>query len=338
MNKTNDIIKNVDLSALPKTPDGKINWTKSIGHSIKFVYGNISGDILLLDYEKNKRRLKIYIDGYTRTQYDIASLDTIKCCSLGRLLHKKIIDTNPELIQYLVNKDDAIKYSVQSNRRIYTVCPNCGHIKNQIISNLYKFGFSCPCCSDGISYPNKFMFNVLKQLNVDFKNEITKRDAGFEWAEDYRYDFYFEKNNKKYFVEMDGHFHFKGFNKEKVQISDKMKDCLAKDHGIYVIRINCQYDKLENRFEYIKNNIKNNNIFNSMFDMSSVNWTDANCAATESNIILSAKYWNDGCSMSNIAKTIGVSTDSVRNYLKIAVELGECNYTTKEALIRRKLK
>lgn len=46
----NGIIRNIDLSGLPKRSDGKINWMRATGYSVPFVYNNIYGDIVLLEY------------------------------------------------------------------------------------------------------------------------------------------------------------------------------------------------------------------------------------------------------------------------------------------------
>lgn len=328
--------KHVDLSALPRRKDGKIAWKQSVGHSVPFVYGDVSGSISLLEYMQDKRTFKVFIEGYTRYQYDTANIDTIKQCQLGRLLYKKIIDTNPEMIQYFVDKDDALKYSNQSNIRIDVYCPFCGHKKTQIIANLYKFGFSCPRCSDGVSYPNKLMFNILQQLGVKFKNEITKRDCGFEWVNEYRYDFYFEKNNQRYFIEMDGHFH--KINRmdsiEKIIHADKIKDLLAYQHGIEVIRIDCCYPNEKNKLYFIKNNIVSSKL-SEILSLDFIDWSAANKFAITSNIKIAAEHWNDGYTIKQIASKIGVSEDSITNYLKRAAGLSMCSYNKETSKARR---
>lgn len=332
----NGIIRNIDLSGLPKRSDGKINWMRATGYSVPFVYNNIYGDIVLLEYIQEKRTFKIFIDGYTKYQYDTASIDTIKQCQLGQLLHKKIIDTNPEMVKYSVDKDDALRYSCQSNIRTNVHCPFCGYVKDQIIANLYQYGFSCPQCSDGISYPNKLMFNILKQLKVNFKHEVTKRMPGFEWVGKYRYDFYFEMNHYKYFIEMDGHFH--KFNRmaeyTKIALADKEKDILALEHNIQMIRIDCCYKDEKTKLSFIKNNILNSYL-NTILDLSYIDWNAANQSAITSNIFLAAKYWDNGCSIKQIANQIGVSEDSVTNYLNIAKTLNLCSYNKYDSEKRR---
>ena len=336
MENTNGFVKHINLNVLPRRKDGKIDWKQSAGYSVPFTYGEINGSIFLVEYMLKKQAFKVLIDGYTRFQYDIASIDTLKQCQLGRLLRKKIIDTNPEMVKYFVDQNDALKYSCQSNTRTKTKCPFCGHTKNQIISNLYQFGFGCPQCSDGVSYPNKLMFNILKQTDIYFKNEVTKRDNGFEWVGEYRYDFYFEKDNKKYFIEMDGHFHHNHslVCYEQVVQTDQLKNQLAREHNINIIRINCCYNKESDRFNFIKHQILNS-ILCDILDLTIIDWDMANQSAINSNIYLAAEYWDNGNTIKQIAEKIGVSRDTVTSYLKIASNINLCNYSKEVSEQRR---
>ena len=56
--------------------------------------------------------------------------------------------------------------------------------------------------SDGISYAEKFMINVLKQLKLDFKKQLSC--STFKWCKKYRYDFYFRYKNEYYIIETHG--------------------------------------------------------------------------------------------------------------------------------------
>ena len=185
-----DIDKWVDLSVLPTRKYGckyNIDWKNSIGHKVPFRYNEIYGFIEIMKYTKNQS-LVVYIDGYSSPDGDILQIKSLKECLLSRVLHKKIIDVAPELIQYMQDINDAYVYSPKSNRRINTICPFCGFKKTHTIANLYMSGFGCPQCSDGKSYAEKFMFHILKQLNIDFKYEVTHKHNGFEWiTNNYRF-------------------------------------------------------------------------------------------------------------------------------------------------------
>lgn len=320
----------VNFDSIPKRANGSINWNKSEGCILPFIYNGIVGEIKILGYipEKyGKKMIKIYIEGYTKIEYDLVSQTTLTDCVLGRVLHKKIIDTNPELVKYFADKNDAKKYSVQSNQRVIMNCPYCGYKKDQFIYNLYKFGFSCPICSDGISYPNKFMFSLLTQLGITFKNEVSRNTKGFEWVENYRYDFYFVVNNVSYFVEMDGHFH----DNEDMIISDKNKDVLAKNHNISMIRINCKYEYESDRFEFIKKNILDSEL-SLLFNLSSINWDKCNTDAIDSKVYQSVILYNQyGYNIKKIAHELGVSIDTARGYLKIMSKAGMCEYNPEDS-------
>lgn len=323
----------IDLNCLPKDKRGYIDWIKSQGMSVAFKYNDISGSILLQEYVPNKQIFHVYIDGYTKTQYDIISVTSIRNCKIGRLLHKKIIDTNPELVRYFVNSDDAKKYSRQSNVIAAVKCPICGFIKNQYIYNLYQDGFSCPQCSDGKSWPEKFMFNIFNQLNIDFKTEVTKHDKGFEWINgEYRYDFYFQNKNINYLIETDGAFH----NDKNIQEIDRIKDNLAIMNEMKIIRIDCKYPKVSERFEYIKNNILHSDLRN-IFDLSLVNWDIANDAALDSNIRIAAKLWSDGLSVTEISNNLKICFKTTREYLHIANKIGLCTYNTISSTERKNI-
>lgn len=177
-------------------------------------------------------------------------------------------------------------YSKSSGHRADLHCPLCGHKKQMRISDLYRYGFACPNCSDSYSYPSKFIRNLLMQLNIDFMQEVTRKNEGFEWVGDYRYDFYFEIENRRIFIEADGHFHYGDYFQtyEEVHNTDLIKDILACDHNIEVIRIDCKYPN-GHRFEYIKNNIINSEL-NSILNLDkSINW-DACDKYAQSSVIM----------------------------------------------------
>ena len=78
MIKENDIVKYVNLDCLPHRKNGQINWEQSVGYSIPFVYGDIYGNIDLLGYDIKNQILNVYIDGYTKLQYDTININSIK--------------------------------------------------------------------------------------------------------------------------------------------------------------------------------------------------------------------------------------------------------------------
>ena len=141
--------------------------------------------------------------------------------------------------------DEAKKYTPCSNEKKYFVCPECGRIRDKkiMIHTLYKHKRLSCMCSDGISYPNKYGFELFNnQLKNQIKNLI--REYQPEWAKPYYYDFYFEKYGQKYICEFDGGLgHGKEIHKrsnksleDTIKI-DKIKEDLALSHRIFLIRI-----------------------------------------------------------------------------------------------------
>lgn len=323
----------IDLSAIPQYKCGnkmRYDWKRATGISIKFKYNEIIGTIKILKYLTKERRLHIYIDGYTMFDYDIAYASSIVNCELGSILRRKIIVTNPDILVYLKDKNDAYLYPKYSPAFIDTLCPFCGYEKKYRVRDLTQGGFSCDRCGDGVSYPNKFMFCLLEQLQISFINEVTKRHEGFLWVGDYRYDFYFEKDGHKYFIEMDGGFHYRDRfrSKEEAMQIDNQKDHLAREHNINVIRVNCDYDKYD-RYAYIKNSILQSeleNIFN--FNSRCIDWEACDKRGCSNLMYLACDQWNNGIySTSDIATSLGVSANTIIDYLKHGANLGICNYS-----------
>ena len=90
--------------------------------------------------------------------------------------------THPHKLNYLVNKEDGLKYSIGSRKKILLRRPECGCEKEKNIYDWLTKGLGCQC-SDGMSYPNKFMFGFLKQIMhlkkiKDFETETCSYERG----------------------------------------------------------------------------------------------------------------------------------------------------------------
>lgn len=179
----------------------------------------------------------------------------------------------------------------------------------------------CPVCSDGISYPNKFIRSLLEQLDVsDLKFEYSPK-----WVGRYRYDSYFVYRDKKYIVEMDGGFHydqyFRDQTPEKVILRDKIKEKLAEQHNIELIRIDCQLsDK-----DYIKQNILDS-VLSEIFDLSNIDWNECHANSLKSMVKQACDLYEEGYSSTKIAKKLNCSAGTIMRYLKMGAEISWCNY------------
>ena len=246
-----------------------------------------------------------------------------KCNSFGFIY--------PYLIEYLKYKNDK-EISYGSGKIITTICPNCKYEKNLPIRNLWSKGFSCPKCGDKIPYPEKYMYNLLEQLNIDFISQLTK--SKYKWCEDYKYDFYIplitsiiETHGMQHYKESTGNWKNEGI--DKLQENDKLKKQLAIKNGIkednYIV-IDCRYSNLE----FIKNNILNSKL-NELFDLSNIDWNKCHEFACSSRIKESCVLWNKGIrSTREIGKIMKLYYTTIIKYLKYGAELGWCDYNPEE--------
>ena len=227
--------------------------------------------------------------------------------------------------------EEAKMYSAKSTRKIHPICPDCKTIKSNkvIIGNIYKsHSVSCQC-SDKISYPNKFSYSLLKQLNVD--NHVIEYIP--KWIKPYRYDNYFEYQGVKYILEMDG-----GLGHGKVSFASSEQDMVgicrddyknqkAQEYNIKIIRIDCNYGQVPERFEYIKQNILNSDL-NIIFDLSKINWEECDEFACSNLVKEISLFWEKHKSMSviELCQKYKVSECTLRNYLKIGAKNNWCSY------------
>jgi len=82
--------------------------------------------------------------------------------------------THPHLMKYLVNIEDGYKYSYGSNTRIPMKCSDCGYEKPMQVRVMTDYYFFCPRCSDGVPYPEKFVFNFFRTIAFNFQTSIKK--------------------------------------------------------------------------------------------------------------------------------------------------------------------
>lgn len=313
----------------------KVNFSYILGiYSNEFLYnvGDIvNGQFLVLKREHKKlfpsdeSRIKTYIckclnDGYIFENSEKNLKNQKKCeVCLGKVVVRGVNDiatTRPELVKFLKNKNDAYNYTAKSSKVIDFVCDICG---KDFSASPNGFGFNFPCgCYSSDSYPNRLIREVFDQLNIPYIRELRK--CHFVWCDKYKYDLYFEINDIAYIIEMDGFFH-KG---EKLEI-DRIKDELAIENGVKVIRIDCNYKKIENRLSYIKNNILNSEL-SLIINLSQVNWDIIDLKLLENNITKSiCDLRNQGLTNLKIASTLNVSVSVVDSHIKIGKNNGLLN-------------
>ena len=242
-----------------------------------------------------------------------------------------VYDLYYDVAKYFKNEEEAKKLSPTSIADVFLVCPKCGCEKQMRVNNLINRGFSCNRCSDGISVPEKFMYNILTQLMVEFETQKL-----FDWSENKRYDFYIDES---VLIEVQGMQHYKftgrGKSLKEEEANDNLKRDLAVNNGIshsdYVI-IDCRYSELQ----WMKNNIEKE--LGDKFDLKNIDWQTAFEFSQSSLVLKICEYWKNldsELSTSEIGKIFKISNHTVSKYLKIGNELGLCEYIPKEEKAKR---
>lgn len=256
-----------------------------------------------------------------------------------------IATTRPDMAKCLHNKEDAFKYTMYHKEKLEWDCPECGNTFKESPCNVTSNRLSCPYCSDGISYPNKFIFNSLSQIEDDL--DFLEREHRPEWCKfDFNdrerqgiYDTYFGVNGKQYVVEMDGgighgnkvHTNSEYSQEELYQI-DVIKDKLANKQGIQVIRIDCNY-KTDDKYTYILNNVLNSQL-KDIVDLSKIDFDLSNRNSVNSLIVKAGELWNEGLTAGEIRKQLKIGEGTVTSYLKTASSIGVCDYTVQKSQAR----
>jgi len=241
-------------------------------------------------------------------------------CSNQRVLkgYNDILTTNPELASLLADPEDGYKYTQGSSKKVDWKCPDCGEIiKNKLIHSIRDRGLNCTRCSDGLSFGERFLYNLLKTLNVNFNKE-----KSFKWSNGKRYDFYLPSLNV--IIEVHGAQHYNcsfeqlgGRTLEEEQENDRLKEQLAKENGIehYIV-----IDARDTSLNMLKNEILKNNILS--FDLL-IDWNNIYLKSFKSMTIKTCDLWKDDTTnVSEISKALNISKTSVRRYLSKGFEIG----------------
>lgn len=268
-------------------------------------------------------------DGYEFTieEFELKNGRGCPVC-VNRIIVKGINDigtTDPNLTLLFVDENDAYCHSRSSDDRVEVKCPYCGTIKTMRIAELSKYGYvTCEKCSDGVSYPNKFAHELFKQLESQYTNYQSEYSPA--WAGMLRYDNYIELlDGKKIIVEMDGGYHY-AKHYDYLTKNDMYKNKLAEEHGISMIRINCNYLKVGQRYNMVKTNLFE--ALKGIFDLSNVNWDKCNECGISNKLIEVLNYYqnNPKLGLREIARDCKISMPTLYEYLYTGEELGLCNY------------
>lgn len=246
--------------------------------------------------------------------------------------------TVPELAKLLLNTEDGYKYTQSSQFKVNWKCPICGEIINRSIANVKSRGFICSNCERTQSYPNRFMYNLLKYLDVEFENEKV-----FEWSKlgttFKRYDFYIPSYG---IIEMMGRQHYIYCNFHKLQgitLQDEINNDIFKKNLAFNNNINnyLQIDSRISSLKYIKNSILNSELAN-IYDLSKVDWEYIDMLSQKKVLNVISDLWNNGIyDIYSLKQKTGLSSGIITKYLKKCDEYKLIEYDknkTKQASIK----
>lgn len=270
-------------------------------------------------------------------------------CSNKRIIKgvNDVATTHSHLVKYFVNIEDAYTHSYGSHNLILCRCPDCGFEKEMRVYEIVIYDFICDKCSDKITYPNKFMWGVLEQLKLlGYKDICFYRELSPQWCRfknfnndniDFGvYDFIIDFPYK-IIIEMDGGLSHGNNRHTKTKISkeeeiykDEMKNKLAENNGYKIIRIDCNYPKIEERFNHIKENTISK--IGSIFDLNIVKWNEVELFCATSFLLKACemKKNNTKLTTTDISKQLKISITTVRESLKTGNKIGLCKYDAKE--------
>lgn len=153
-----------------------------------------------------------------------------------------------EFRKFIKDDNEGKKVSRNSPKFLEFVCPECGMIKSMRVYHLVNYGFSCPTCSSGTSYPELFMMAYFKIKNIPFEYQVKLNNSSR------RFDFKIELNNTSYIIETHGKQHYDKSMKwygDTIK-SDKIKRQYCKQNNIILIEIDCR----ESDFDFIEKSIR----------------------------------------------------------------------------------
>ena len=333
----------------PSTSLKNCRLGKMLFYNFKYNVGDILNNkdknqsIQIIDRQitkRNNQKVKIYKYKCLKCEFEGEKIERDLnrtwcpcCCPTPKVVKEGVNDIPtiaPWMIKYFQGGyDEAKLYNCNSMQKIYPICPICNKVKERPISIYQIYSTkSIGCnCNDGVSYPNKIMYSILNQLNIEFMTEYTTN-----WLKSCRFDFYVP--NLMLFIEMDGGLgHGKSiFNLSKLSLSeqeieikknetlkkDNFKDKAALEHGYKVIRINCDISEIN----YIKNNLLNSDLAN-YFDLSTIDWKKCDEYALKNIIKEVCNYYkqNMNATYESVANEFHLSKCTIGRYLKKGVKV-----------------
>lgn len=229
--------------------------------------------------------------------------------------------TAPDLAKLLKNKIDGYTHTFKSNDKVDWICPFCGNeILNKSISNVFSHGLYCNQCSDGNSYPNKFITSLLNYFNINFVTEKI-----FSWSKNLiddpicsnkYYDFYIP--DKNIILEANGIQHYEKSNRgnrclEDEQLNDCIKRQLAIENGYDFYSIDCRLSDPD----YIFNNLNASGFLKQLnIDCDEKSFIEIAKNSEKSYIVECYDKWKNGDSIDYLCEYFKKSHNTIKSYIE----------------------
>lgn len=341
------IIRKVFLDCLPRKVK-HIDWKNSVGYDVYFVYDDVVGYIKIISHYVIRKNSKSR--GFLKIEYQniisdicIENFSDARLSSIIGKCARKLIEgindipiTDPWMVKYFQGGiDEAKLYSRGSHKKFFPICPDCGSIKELEISpyTLYRTKSIGCVCSDGRSYPEKFVMSVLKQLNVKYNFEYKA-----DWLKGYkgsnksaRLDYYLPNNNLV--IEVDGGFHKKPHAQSRLTVKevskkDEWKDKQIRDNGLNVIRVPAD----ESTYKYMKDSVIER--LGDIFDLTNIDWRKCEEQAMKNVIKEVCIYYesNKHLKRLEIANMFNICVNTLREYLKRGSVTDWCSYNVVDSI------
>lgn len=229
-----------------------------------------------------------------------------------------------------LSEEQMKSYTPHSGKKINIPCPDCGKNKDICIAQLASQGFGCSC-GDGQTYPNKFIYALLNQLNIEYIPEYYD-----DWSDGRKYDIYIPSLNC--IIENHGEQHyghrgaFKKKSLEEEKHNDAYKKMLAEQNGIkhYVV-LDCR----ESNVSWIKKSIIDSELpILLSFNINNIDWVTCHRFALSNIVKQVAIEWENGCGVQDIMDRLHISRTTTSRYLTLAAEQGWCSYTPRKGYLR----
>lgn len=333
-------------------------YTSEFKYEIGQIFKDKKRDIVITDREYRPKKItkangKIFTSNYRYYKYNcnkcgwtegwmvessLKSGTGCSCCNGKTVVEhiNSIWATDKWMCEkFSISEEDAKNYTRCSNKKVEVICPDCGKIKDMTILSIYREKSIACICKDGATYPERLMMSVLRQLNIEFKTQVSK--TAFDWIGDRKYDFYIPTFNM--IIETHGLQHYEQTRRKgartlaEEQANDRYKYDLSINNNIskYIV-IDCRYSEMK----WIKENILKSEL-SKMFDLNKIDWSKCEKFALPNLIKEVCDYWNNRGeweSAIDLARIFNLNKETIRRYLKKGTELGWCFYNGQEELIK----